>query len=911
LESELMAKIWVDGAAREVDSSKNLLQTCLELGLDLPYFCWHPALGSVGACRQCAVKQFRDESDTKGRLVMACMTPASEGTRISLDDEEARAFRRSITELLMVNHPHDCPVCDEGGECHLQDMTVMTGHRSRKYRFAKKTYVNQNLGPFVNHEMNRCIQCYRCVHFYRDYAGGRDLQAFAAHDHVYFGRHEDGVLESSFAGNLVEICPTGVFTDKTLKSHYARKWDLETAPSVCVHCSLGCNTIPGERSGTLRRIRTRYHGDVNGYFLCDRGRFGYEFVNHPSRIRRAHCRASRGASWEVVDRDAALLRVAQALASGGTIGIGSPRASMESNLALRELVGRERFFQGVSKTEADLGELVVRILTRGPSRSISLREIEQCDAVLLLGEDVSNTAPLADLAIRQAVKRAPEESARNLNIPLWHADAVRTVVQHRRGPLYVATVASTELDGFATGTFRGAPEEIARLGCAIAHALDPDSPRSPDLALETARFATDIAEALRSAKRPVVVTGTGLASRSVLEAAANVAWAGRRARETGPIELFCVVAECNSLGLSLFGAPSLEAAFRLMEERKTGSVIILENDLFRRAPEGAVEAFLSAAKSVVVLDHVMTPTAERADLLLPAGSFAEADGTFVNNEGRAQRFYQVYFPDTEIQESWRWLRDAIRQNGKGSLGRWENAEDALAATAAALPTCREIARAAPSAGRLPLDGLPKIPRMTHRYSGRTALRTHVSMHEAKPPQDGDSALSFSMEGYEGEVPSALMSNFWAPGWNSTQSLNRFQEEIGGPLRGGDAGVRLLEPAASAKVEFFAPPAAPSRRGEGEWLVVAVHHVFGSEELSALSAGIEGISTTPYAGLAPEDAAELALGPSDEALVTISGRSTKLKVRILLTLPKGLLALPVGVRGIPVVQPGLTARIAKP
>ena len=192
-----------------------------------------------------------------------------------------------VIEWLMTNHPHDCPVCDEGGECHLQDMTVMTGHDYRRFRFRKRTYRNQYLGPFVNHEMNRCIQCYRCVRFYRDYADGRDLDAFAAHNHVFFGRQADGILENEFSGNLVEVCPTGVFTDKTLKQHYTRKWDLTTAPSICVHCSVGCNTIAGERYGSLRRILSRYNSQVNGYFLCDRGRFGYEFVNSDKRIKSA------------------------------------------------------------------------------------------------------------------------------------------------------------------------------------------------------------------------------------------------------------------------------------------------------------------------------------------------------------------------------------------------------------------------------------------------------------------------------------------------------------------------------------------------------------------------------------------------------------------------------------------------
>jgi NADH-quinone oxidoreductase subunit G len=146
---------------------------CLSLGLNVPYFCWHPALGSVGACRQCAVKQYANADDSRGRLVMSCMTPAADNSYISIDDEEARQFRASVVEWLMINHPHDCPVCEEGGNCHLQDMTVMTGHDRRRYRFTKRTHPNQELGPFIGHEMNRCIACYRCVRYYRDYAGAR------------------------------------------------------------------------------------------------------------------------------------------------------------------------------------------------------------------------------------------------------------------------------------------------------------------------------------------------------------------------------------------------------------------------------------------------------------------------------------------------------------------------------------------------------------------------------------------------------------------------------------------------------------------------------------------------------------------------------------------------------------------
>lgn len=251
-----MATIHVDGKEYEVNGAENLLQACLSLGLDIPYFCWHPALGSVGACRQCAVKQYQNAEDTRGRLVMSCMTPAQDGTFISIDDAEAKTFRESVVEWLMTNHPHDCPVCEEGGNCHLQDMTVMTGHSFRRYRFTKRTHNNQELGPFISHEMNRCIACYRCVRYYKDYADGTDFGVYGAHDNVYFGRPESGTLESEFSGNLVEVCPTGVFTDKTHSERYNRKWDMQFAPSVCQQCSVGCNTSPGERYGEIRRIET-------------------------------------------------------------------------------------------------------------------------------------------------------------------------------------------------------------------------------------------------------------------------------------------------------------------------------------------------------------------------------------------------------------------------------------------------------------------------------------------------------------------------------------------------------------------------------------------------------------------------------------------------------------------------------
>jgi len=856
-----MAIVYVDNKPYQMNPDENLLHGCLSQGFKLPYFCWHPALGSVGACRQCAVKQFKDEHDSHGKIVMSCLTPAKEGTRISIADPEVTAFRSGIVEGLMLNHPHDCPVCDEGGECHLQDMTVMAGHDYRRYEFEKRTFRNQDLGPLVNHEMNRCIQCYRCVRYYRDYAGGDDLNAFASRDTVFFGRHEDGVLENEFSGNLVEICPTGVFTDKTLKHHYARKWDQQFAPSVCVHCALGCNTDAGERYGSLRRIVNRYNHEVNGYFLCDRGRFGYEFVNSERRLRQSIFRGRPIPAAE------AQRHLHETVAEGRAIGIGSPRASLEANFALRTLVGPDHFHLGISDVEASLVGRMIEILQRGPMRTPSLREIEECDAIFILGEDVTNVAPRIALALRQSVRQQPMEIAKKLNIPLWMDHGVRDAMQGAKGPLYIATPYATRLDDVATRTFHAAPDDLARLGFAVAHALDPRSPAVP--ALEESPLPSEIARALKAAKRPLVISGASCASEAVIQAATNVAMAVRAA-------LSFAMPECNTVGATLMGGSPLSAAFQAVNDGRAETVIILENDLYRRAPSAEVDSFLKAAAHVIVLDHLANATTERAELVLPAGTFAESDGTLVSSEGRAQRFFQVFVPQDDVSASWRLLKP----------DHWRNLDDVLAAMSKAIPELASVRDAAPSAA-FRIAGA-KIPRSPHRESGRTSMLVNINISEPKPPVDLDSPLSFSMEGTPDQPPSALIPFFWSPSWNSIQAVNTYQKEVGGPLRGGDAGVRVFEPAAANGRPYFngIPSAFQSR--EGEWLLLPMYHIFGSDELSLSAPGIADLATKPHVAVNSDEFTE-----DQEVEIIYAGSTFRLPVRIRPELPRGVAALSVG------------------
>jgi NADH-quinone oxidoreductase subunit G len=622
-----------DGRLIQATQEQTLLGAGLRAELDIPYFCWHPALGAVGSCRQCAVKVFAGPDDVKGQIVMACMTKPTPGMRISVADPEVASFRAAVIEMVLTNHPHDCPVCEVGGECHLQDMTVLTGHHRRRYNFPKRTHLNQNLGPLIRHEMNRCIGCYRCVRFYRDYAGGDDFGVFGANRHIFFGRAEDGPLESIFAGNLVEVCPTGVFVDKPFSARFRRKWDLRATPSICPHCAVGCNITVHERSGTLRRVTNRYNETLNGYFLCDRGRFGAGFVNSPARLRGARDRA--GVSLTPATARA---RLAAIIAGENVIGIGSPRASVESNFALRALVGEGNFYGGFSAFDA--AALATSMAIMRQIRPPTMQTIEQADAFLVLGDDPALIAPRLALALRQAARRGQGGDTT---------------------PFMTATVAPGWLDSVAR-RIDGSPQAAASL----------DGPA---------------AAVLSGAQRPVIVAG---GNAPLLAAAANLVLALRRHGIAAQLSL--LLPEPNSLGLGLLDTRDLHSAAGAAAGRH---VIILERDITHEP--AIAENLFATARSVIVLDHTATPSVTNADLAIGVASFAESDGLFVNLEGRVQSFFKGILADNNAPPSWEVLRDAGIEAGRLTAAQWQTHAGLLASLAAAIPELAPCAAAWPSA----------------------------------------------------------------------------------------------------------------------------------------------------------------------------------------------------------------------
>ncbi len=618
-----MPRLMIDEQVIEVPSGTKVIDAAEMLGIMIPRFCYHEALGSVGACRMCAVK-FVD-GPVKG-IQMSCMVDAQDGMVVSTMDEEAVAFRKFIIECLMLNHPHDCPVCDEGGQCLLQDETVSGGHGIRKYLGKKRTYRDQYLGPFIAHEMNRCIHCYRCARFYQEYTGYRDLGVMQIGSRVFFGRHGDGALESPFAGNLVDLCPTGVYTDKAAR-YRARHWDLERAPSLCIHCSLGCSTVANARYREVLRVEARLNPAVNGYFICDRGRFGYGYSSHPKRPRQARI-SGRGLPVEQVAAWAAgqLKGIEEGHGPRAVAAVGSSRASLETLTALKSLC-EARGWRG-PHCFADEGQAAKtsRAVARLSSHlAVSMKDIESADFILAAGLDAVQEAPMLAVAMRQAFRGGavigvldPRPVSlpfafRHIPVPPWEMDeALRAVMGE------------------------GIP------------ASNPDFADSP--CRESKEGLTFLRDRLRQSIRPMVVCSTSVISPTAPDTAADIALSLRRVgKDAG---LFYVLPGPNSYGaawLSRDRAGSFLETVQAVEDGSVKALVVAEADLFRDFPDRSrLDAALQKLELLLVLDCLPTETAWRSHAFLPTTSIFECDASFANQEGRIQRAFAVHAPGLPI-----------------------------------------------------------------------------------------------------------------------------------------------------------------------------------------------------------------------------------------------------------------------
>jgi NADH-quinone oxidoreductase subunit G len=355
-----------------------------------------------------------------------------------------------------------------------------------------------------------------------------------------------------------------------------------------------------------------------------------------------------------------------------------------------------------------------------------------------------------------------------------------------------------------------------------------------------------------------------------------------------------VLPECNSMGLAFIPGKPLDDALSLTADEEIDTLVILENDLYRRAPKESVDQLFGRSKQIIVLDHLVNQTALNADILLPAATFAESEGTLLNNEGRAQRYYKAIVNKDQVKESWRWISEFTRIKNKDHSVLWNRFDDIVTSLVNKLPSFSKIKGYLPDADFRMLNA--KIPRQTLRYSGRTAMKAQFAVSEPGVSMDPDSPLAFSMEGRQERPPSSLVPFYWTPGWNSVQAMYNYLDEPNGSLKGGDPGVRLIESGEGHNNSYFKTDPRAFEYKKDEWLIVPVYQIFGSEELSSAGPSVAQRIKEPFLYLNQKDSEKLAIKDSELIQLEVPGNKLRIKVRIENSIQQGMAGLSINLPG---------------
>jgi NADH-quinone oxidoreductase subunit G len=620
-----MPKLIIDDREIEVAEGTKVIEAAEKLGIVIPRFCYHPALGSVGACRVCAVKFL--QGPFKG-VQMSCMIDAKDGMVVSTTDEEAVDFRRYVIEWLMLNHPHDCPVCDEGGHCLLQDLTIAGGHGIRRYQGKKRTHFDQYLGPLIQHEMNRCIQCYRCSRFYQEFAGYRDLGVMQIGSRVYFGRYEPGTLESPFAGNLTDICPTGVYTDKPSR-FIGRRWDYERSPSVCINCSLGCHTVVSARYRQIVRQEARVGEAINGYFICDRGRYGFYYAGQDERPRHPRIRG-KAASWENSLKTAfeELDRISSESGPGAVACALGARSSLETQAAVKRLCQAKRWQGPVYGMDLDIQDKVkIAASELDADLAVSLSDLENADYILAVGADPVNEAPMLAMAMRQAQRKGAKiviADPRPVGLPF---DFYHLPMAPGAMGLWLTFLLKT----------KARPEALETPGSEAGNNSDGTVPEDQKALWNQDQMAA-VEKDLGRSLRPVMVCGTDIVPKTVPGLAAGLVRRLRSMKKAAG--LFYLFPGANAFGAALLSdnGTGFEKILTEIEANVVRALVLVESDPYFNFPDRIrLEKALERLDALIVLDYLDTRAVRDADVFLPTMTLYEAGGFFINQEGRVQK----------------------------------------------------------------------------------------------------------------------------------------------------------------------------------------------------------------------------------------------------------------------------------
>lgn len=628
-----MVELTVDGNTVEVPEGSMVMHAAQKVGLYVPHFCYHKKLSIAANCRMCLV-----EVEKAPKALPACATPVTNGMVVHTCSEKARAAQKSVMEFLLINHPLDCPICDQGGECQLQDLAVGYGGSSSRYQEEKRVVFHKDLGPLVSaEEMSRCIHCTRCVRFGQEIAGVMELGMLGRGEHSEITSFVGRSIESELSGNMIDICPVGALTSKPFR-YSARTWELARRRSVSPHDSLGANLVVQVKGDRVMRVVPFEDEAINECWISDRDRFSYEGLNSEDRLAAPMIKGADG-KWQEASWADALAAVAQGLSrvrdsfGAGQIGaLASEYATTEEYALLGRLVralGSENIDFRLRQTDPAFDAA----LTGAPWLGMPIAELDNLDRVLVVGSFLRKDHPLMAQRLRQAAKRGTQI----LMVDSAADDPLMPVAGR-------VTVAPSEL-----------PRALAEVAVALAQAKQAAVP-AEFASVTPGENAKIIAASLASGSNTAVLMGNlAVASAQASTLAAN----GRAVADLAGGKFGFLTSGGNTVGGYLAGAipgkGGKNAAAMLAEPLKAYVVLHAEPLLDADNGQQAIAA-LRGAQFAVALTPYRSAAAEWADVMLPVAPFTETSGTFVNAQGLAQSFKGTVAPFGQTRPAWKVLR---------------------------------------------------------------------------------------------------------------------------------------------------------------------------------------------------------------------------------------------------------------
>jgi NADH-quinone oxidoreductase subunit G len=645
-----MVEIELDGQKVEVLEGSTVMHAAEKAGTYIPHFCYHKKLSIAANCRMCLV-----DVEKAPKPMPACATPVTQGMIVHTKNDKAIRAQKGVMEFLLINHPLDCPICDQGGECQLQDLAVGYGAGESRYEEEKRVVFHKDVGPLISmQEMSRCIHCTRCVRFGQEMAGVMELGMSHRGEHAEIETFVGMSVDSELSGNMIDLCPVGALTSKPFR-YSARTWELSRRKSVSPHDSTGANLIVQVKANKVMRVVPLENEDVNECWIADRDRFSYEALNSDERLTSPMIK--QGGEWQAVDWQTALEYVANGLkqikSEHGAASIGtlaSPHSTLE------ELYLAASLMRGLGSENIDYR---LRNAEFAPAATVhwlgtSIASLSQLQRVLVVGSNLRKDHPLFAQRIRQSVRKGCALNAIN---------SVAELAAPEAWAMPVANALMTVPDAWA--------QALADVASAIATEKGVSAPAAG----QATACAQAIAKSLLGGERKAILLGNAAAHHANASSLLALAqWIGA---QTGATVGYLSEA-ANTVGAQLAGAlPGSQGLHAgQMLEGQLKAVLLLNNEPeFDSAAGASALASLNAVQMIVTLSPFKA-NMSFSDVLLPIAPFTETSGTFVNAEGRVQGFHAVVKPLGDTRPAWKVLR--VLANLLGLPGfEFESSQDVL------------------------------------------------------------------------------------------------------------------------------------------------------------------------------------------------------------------------------------------